>query len=278
MEDKIEKIGKSLIQHGKVNNRIYLLKLDPRDHKNIIPMLDELATREDYSKIFCKIQSDLFPDFLLQGYSMEAYVPQFYNGRTDCIMASKFRDEKRRLLPVREMELFIKLLSQTPVSESGFVNNHNRFHLGRLGIEDAVQVTEVFKHVFETYPFPVHDPQYIRETIIEGKARYFGIRENGKLAGVSTAETDMAGENAEMTDFAVLPEYRGMGMAFRLLMFMEDEMRSAGIKTGYTIARLKEPGMNKTFLRAGYNYTGTLVNNTNIGGRIESMNIFYKHL
>ena len=29
MQDKIEKIGKTIIQHGKTNNRIYLMKLLP---------------------------------------------------------------------------------------------------------------------------------------------------------------------------------------------------------------------------------------------------------
>ena len=81
-----------------------------------------------------------------------------------------------------------------------------------------------------------------------------------------------------MTDFAVLPEYRGQNLAFRLLVKMEQEMKYANIKTVYTIARLKVPGMNKTFLKSGYKFTGTLLNNTNIGGSIESMNIYYKHL
>ena len=36
--------------------------------------------------------------------------------------------------------------------------------------------------------------------------------------------------------------------------------------------------MNKTFLNAGYNYSGTLTKNTQIAGKIESMNVWYKHL
>ncbi|MDD4426034.1 MAG: hypothetical protein PHS40_08920 [Mariniphaga sp.] len=59
---------------------------------------------------------------------------------------------------------------------------------------------------------------------------------------------------------------------------MEQEMRKAGIINAYTIARLAEPGMNKTFMNAGYKFSGTLVNNTQIAGSIESMNIFYKPL
>jgi hypothetical protein len=36
--------------------------------------------------------------------------------------------------------------------------------------------------------------------------------------------------------------------------------------------------MNITFGRRGYRYAGTLVNNTWIGGAIESMNVWYKIL
>ena len=107
---------------------------------------------------------------------------------------------------------------------------------------------------------------------------YFGIKSENRLIGISTAEIDIVNKNAEMTDFAVLPEFRGQNLAFRLLVKMEQEMKYSGIKTAYTIARLKEPGMSKTFLKSGYKYSGTLVNNTNISGNIESMNIFYKQL
>ena len=59
---------------------------------------------------------------------------------------------------------------------------------------------------------------------------------------------------------------------------MEYEMQLQGIMTLYTIARSTSIPMNKTFLRLGYKYAGTLINNTNISGGIESMNLFYKHV
>ena len=56
------------------------------------------------------------------------------------------------------------------------------------------------------------------------------------------------------------------------------EMIQQGLKTAYSIARSLSPAMNITFVKNGYKYGGTLGNNTNIAGRIESMNIWYKHL
>ena len=52
----------------------------------------------------------------------------------------------------------------------------------------------------------------------------------------------------------------------------------AGYLTGYTIARALSPGMNITFARAGYRFGGLLWNNTQICGRLEPMNIWYKSL
>ena len=279
MPDIVEKIGESLIQHGKFNNRIYLLKLDPGDTNTIIPDLEKLALNEGYTKIFCKIPSNESPVFILNGYHIEAFIPRFYNGFSDCILVSKFFDEDRKNPPTEELALFDELLRFSNEKTVGKdIDNYYRYLSVELNADDVVDITEVFKQVFETYPFPVHDSSYILETMEKGNARYFGIRDGKKLIGLSTAEIDQEGKNAEMTDFAVLPKYRGYNLAFRLLLTMEKEMALTGIKTCYTIARLKVPGMNKTFIKAGYSYGGTLVNNTNIGGSIESMNIFYKHL
>ena len=246
------------------------------DMPQILGELEKLARSAGYTKIFTKIQADVLPEFISNGYKVEAYIPRFYKNKTDCIMASRFFDETREESP----EKLLKTFSELFVSVNGGtrLNGLESFEMCKLDEVDTDSISEVFRQVFETYPFPVHNPEYILKTMRNKTAVYFGIWDNGKLIGISTAETDFENENAEMTDFAVLPEYRGKKLAQHLLAFMEKEMKTAGIKTAYTIARLAEPGMNKTFLNAGYKYSGTLVNNTNISGSIESMNIFYKHL
>jgi hypothetical protein len=59
---------------------------------------------------------------------------------------------------------------------------------------------------------------------------------------------------------------------------MEQTVKMKGIKTAYTIARATSPGINITFARKEYRFGGRLINNTNISGRIESMNIWYKQM
>ena len=50
------------------------------------------------------------------------------------------------------------------------------------------------------------------------------------------------------------------------------------MKTAYTIARADSAAMNGVFHKTGYHYAGRLVNNTQIGGRIRNMNVWYKRL
>ena len=64
-----------------------------------------------------------------------------------------------------------------------------------------------------------------------------------------------------------------MGLAGLLLGRMEIEMLKKGITTLYTIARAYSYGMNITFARSGYIFSGTLPNNTQIAGGLETMNV-----
>ncbi len=105
---------------------------------------------------------------------------------------------------------------------------------------------------------------------------YFVAEKDGKIAAASSGEMDTENRNAEMTDFATRPEHRGTGLGSYLLERMEVEMDAIGMPTLYTIARSLSPGMNIVFSKMGYQYAGTLVNNTNISGQIENMNVWYK--
>ncbi|NQU42169.1 putative beta-lysine N-acetyltransferase, partial [bacterium] len=147
----------------------------------------------------------------------------------------------------------------------------------RLEDSDAEGTAKVFSQVFESYPFPIHDPVYIRQTMTE-HVSYYGILQKDKLIAVSSAEMDEKALNAEMTDFATLPEFRGAGLATALLQEMEKAMAEKGFPTLYTIARSISFGMNITFAKLGYTYSGTLHHNTHIIGSMENMNVWFKRI
>lgn len=280
MHDIMTKINNSTIQHGLRNNRIYLMHLNKEDVPEIIFELDDLAKKNSYTKIFAKIPYSSLRAFLKNGYSIEATIPHFFQGKEDCIFASKYFDVKRSC--TNNADLNKKVLENAFMKvklhlegENVFLDNAFLFRKAIPG--DALQMTKLYSQVFDSYPFPIFDPQYIKQTMISNVI-YFGIWKEGELIALSSCEMDLVNRNVEMTDFAVHPEYRGYNFSYFLLTQMEKDMQKLQIKTAYTIARSISYGMNATFAKCGYTFSGTLVNNTQIGGKIEDMNVWYKSL
>jgi putative beta-lysine N-acetyltransferase len=277
MYDRIHTIGHSIIQHGPLSRRIYLMKLSPNDLPGIVRTLDELATTSGYTKIFAKVPSSDAGTFLARGYRREAIVPGLYDGTRDGLFMAKYLDESRARDP-RDSEMRDILEAAIRKQDQGTGSEARREpSINTVSHADASEMSALYRQVFDSYPFPIHDPDYIRKNMLEN-IRYFCIREEGRIVSLASAEMDAESRNVEMTDFATLPDHRGSGHAVHLLARMEHEMAAIGIATAYTIARAMSPGMNITFAKLGYRYSGTLINNTNISGAIESMNVWYKHL
>jgi beta-lysine N6-acetyltransferase len=272
MMDVKDKI-KSRISCDAEGKRAYLMSLHPDDFPEITTYLDELAISNGYTKLFVKIQAAFAPAFFMSGYVLEAYVPCYYNGKEDAFFLGKYFDTERSLPENDALQPFLNMIQGMPTEK--VVNLDDAFRLSLLHEANAVEMAHVFSQVFDSYPFPVFDPDFLIRTMQEG-TRYYGIFEGTKLIAVSSAECDVKHKSAEMTDFAVLPAYRGKSFALILLQSMEKDLIDSGYLTLFTIARLHAVSMNKTFFNAGYKYSGTLHNNTQIAGNIESMNVWYK--
>ncbi len=276
MPDRIDKVGKSVIQHGKENNRIYLIKLDKDDVLSIIPELDALLEKEGYDKIFAKIPLWAVRQFTKAGYIKEAFVPGFYQGKTGVYFMSKFYKDRHDMedKACKEILHIIELAKNAQEKKRDLLES---CRLEKLQPADAEKLADLYKNVFKSYPFPIFDPEYLRQTM-QDNIFYFGIFDGEKLAAAASAETDPEALNVEMTDFATDPAFLGNGMASILLAEMEKFVKQKNFKISYTIARSISPGMNITFGRHGYTFAGTLKNNTQISGTIECMNVWYKLL
>jgi len=278
MHDTCETLGHSEIQHGPYSNRIYLMKLDRRDLPDIIAKLDQLTSEHGYTKIFAKVPVDAEGEFLNGGYRREASIPGFYGGSANAVFLGRYLDPSRAKPGNQaELEQVLELAKAKSCREPRECALPEGFSFFRCRPEHVEEMSRLYQEVFPSYPFPIHDSGYLLETM-ESHIDYFGILHGGDLISLASSEMDALGSNVEMTDFATLPEFRGRGLAQFLLQEMEDAMIGVGMLTAYTIARAVSPGMNITFSRRGYLYGGTLVNNTQISGSIESMNIWYKSL
>jgi putative beta-lysine N-acetyltransferase len=273
--DDMEILGGSIVQHGKLSDRVYLMKLSPQDRDHMVDRLDTLAREKGYSKIFAKIPATMEAVFLKGGYRVEARVPGLFNGDGEGLFMGRFLTPDRAR--VDNAGLLDRVLA-TALSRAGAVSpEDNRFRVRPMEPGQAGTMARLYGTVFSSYPFPIMDPGFIRDTMAS-HVRYFGVFEGRDLVALSSAEMDLASLSAEMTDFATLPHMRGQGLSGLLLSAMGQAVRSMGIRTAYTIARATSYGMNIVFARAGYGYGGTLVNNTHIAGGLESMNVWWADL
>ncbi|MDD4789797.1 MAG: putative beta-lysine N-acetyltransferase [Pirellulales bacterium] len=275
--DIIEKFGNSTIQHGKYNDRIYVIKIAPEDAASLPQSLKDRARKCKYSKIFAKVPAACARPFLNNGFECEAQVPRFYHGRESALLLGKFLSPWRSVSKTADQNERVMEACRQKQADAIELGRPDGATLRRCQPDDAEAMAQLYDDVFPTYPFPINDPAYIRQTMAS-HVFYFGVWMEGRLAALSSAEMDLEARNVEMTDFATLPDFRGQGLATLLLDAMEAEMRARNMATAYTIARAPSFGMNITFARMGYHFASQLVNNTNIGGRFEDMNVWYKHL
>lgn len=162
--------------------------------------------------------------------------------------------------------------------------------------QDAEGLARLFEEVFETYPYPVSDPDYLLRTsrrqptcvtlyrVLRQPSSSSSSSDSSSLGGeiiaAAAAEVDLVEGNAEVTDFAILPTIRGRGLGSRLLREIEEDVRRlTGVRDLYSIARAASIPMLAVLLKNGYQYQGTLVNNCIIGtSRFETLRLFTKRL
>jgi beta-lysine N6-acetyltransferase len=276
-QDVIEKFEGSVIQHGSYNDRISLIKLAPEISSTNPSSLIDLARRNNYSKIIARVPQCQRDIFSAAGFGEEAGIPAFYDAKVKAVFMGFYLKALRAQEPdPGQMDEILRIALEKQGGKSRCYLNDD-VSLRICNEADVSALADIYKKVFPSYPFPIQNPAYIRETM-ESHVDYFGIEASGGLVAVSSAEMDKKSSSAEMTDFATLPEWRGNGFSQCLLREMEKAMIKKGIKTAYTIARAMSPGMNVAFGKAAYQFGGRLKNNTNISGSIESMNVWYKHL
>jgi putative beta-lysine N-acetyltransferase len=275
--DAVLRRGNSIVQHGRINNRVYVMKLAPADIPEIIRYAEDLTRREGYTKIFVKVPESTVEIFSRAGYITEAIVPFFFRGKEPAVLMAKYSDPARKDIP--DATTIAEVLSAV----SGYAGKRivpglpDGFSLMHATTGDATEIAPLYRNDFKTYPFPIHDPEYIRESM-QGQIRYFIMRKSHLLAAVASCEIDAENLNAEVTDFATSPPFQGRGFAGILLHRIEADLKKEGILLAYTIARAISRPVNSVFAGAGYQYAGLLPNNTNICGSLESMNVWYKKL
>jgi len=273
MPDQVAVIGESTVQHGPENNRVYLMHLYAGDMPEMPGRLIALAGRLGYTKVIARVPAEALDGFFGEGYHVEAALPGLYRGRKDGFFVARFLDPARAADPAAAVDR--RLLLDRPSERR--IGLPDGFSIREALPEDAPAIARLYAETFATYPFPIGDADYLRRSMA-GDVRFFVVRRGETIAAASSAEMDTTGKNVEMTDFAVLPECRGLRLSAALLEAMEEAMLERGMKTAYTICRAGWYPVNRLFAGGGYRYGGTLIQNTQICGRCESMHVWHRPL
>lgn len=274
---KIEKIElenvTAKIKYDSFNKRIKIVNLKG----NLENLITELTSNYNkIGKIFSIVQKDKVEDFKEQDFIIEAKVDQFLNGEPGYFI-SKFLTPERKMsihLPEEE-EVLIR--SREYIGEGYNRPIYEEYTIRDGKKEDSEALAMLYDEVFETYPSPMNDPDYIQSAMDDHVFFKVALYDN-KIVSSASADMDPDYLSAEMTDCATTKAHRGNGLMGRLIFELERELKTRQYKVFYSTARAVSTGMNIVFAKHDYEYGGRLVNHCHICGQFENMNIWAKVL
>jgi putative beta-lysine N-acetyltransferase len=261
------------------NQRIKIINYEGPNYDALILRIGWLAEVNGFDKIICMAAQNDWGEFLKHGYVLEA-VLKYFNQGVDAFAMSKFRSQERLISNnlMNEIDLIEKIMFQLPSQGDSLQRQIPEGITLRMAItEDIPQLIALYQTVFESYPSPLVYQSYF-ETIFQ-KGTLFAVCARGdRVLAVASAELHPKLRNAELTDCATHIELRSLGLMSKILSFLEEELIRRNYVSSYSMARARSFGMNNVFFRLKYEFTGRMVNNCDIFGCYEDMNIWVKKL
>ncbi len=258
------------------NQRLRVYSYEATDYDALVLKLRWLAEANGFDKILCMAHAHDWERFLRHGYVLEAILKYYQNG-SDALVMSKFRSQERLTshCMMQEILLIEDLMSREVRPSRRPLPEGHEFRLARR--EDIAELTELYQTIFQTYPTPLIHASYL-EHIFESECLFAVCIHEGQIVSAASAELRPDLRAAELTDCATRPQARGRGLMSVLLKLLEEELRRREYFCSYTMARARSFGMNMVFYQLGYEFNGRLVNNCDIHGGYEDMNIWVKDL
>lgn len=246
------------------------------DFSKVLERAEKIARSENADKLIIKGRREHFTRLLENGYRFEASIDGYFLG-SDCLFFSKFLTDERKISKHwTEEDGIIKSVFHLK-GPGRTVSPPKAYVLKKMDHSDAAGLSMLYKSVFQIYPTPLNNPDYIIQTMNDGTI-YYGFIYDGHVVSAASAEVNAFYKNAELTDCATLKEHRKHGLMKILLERLEQELIDNGIFCSYSIARALSFGMNAVLYQLGYAYRGRLVNNVFIYDKIENMNVWVKDL
>jgi beta-lysine N6-acetyltransferase len=250
---------------------------DYRGNTNLlIEKAEELARKYQVEKLIMKARSEDFLHLYEKGFQPEAVVDRYFLG-SDAHFFSKFYTVERKKNDhwITEDGMIHSIYQLDTTIDKPYPPKE--YELKKADEACAEELSGLYRQVFQIYPTPLHDPEYVKKTMKEGTIYYVYFYQ-GKIVSAASAEVNSFYKNAELTDCATLTEHRKYGLMKIILRELERELKKQGIFCAYSIARSLSFGMNAVLFQLDYKYRGRLMNNCYIYDKLENMNMWVKNL
>ena len=244
--------------------------------KLLLEKADELAQHHKAEKLIIKGRSKEFLTLFERGLQPEAVVDRYFLGADACFFSKFYTpDRKKNDRWITEDGIIQGIYRLKPTMEKMLPSRE--YELKKADENCAEELAALYKQVFQIYPTPLHDPEYVKKTMKDGTIYYvFYYQEN--IVSAASAEINSFYKNAELTDCATITEHRKYGLMKIILQELERELKKSGIYCAYSIARSLSFGMNAVLYQLGFSYRGRLMNNCYIYDKLENMNMWVKDL
>ncbi|MBD1372545.1 putative beta-lysine N-acetyltransferase [Hazenella sp. IB182357] len=258
------------------NSRIKLIQYSKDSIESLVDHLEQLANDNDLSKVMIYADPEDISIFEKLGFELEGEISGFFDGDPACVL-SRFLNNGRSIQKdeakkdeIVEMAENADTLSEPPALEPGYA-------MRCATMDDAEALARIYDQVFKTYPTPMHDPAYVKKCM-ENDVYFTVVTYNGEVISTASADIFTNYNSAEITDCATLPEHRGKGLLSCIIFDLEQRMREKGVPNLFSLTRAVSTGMNMVISKLGFEYKGRLIQNSQIGGTFEDMNIWIKNI
>lgn len=238
-----------------------------------IDQLKRIGNETGAGKIIAYVQRKQKRFFEQRAFIQEGRIEGYFRGQNACCFSYFIDSERRNSQRIKEEDTLLKALQDDQVRSAP--GSLHEYVIRNVSEADASALADFMGSYFDTYPTPVHDPEYIKNAIT-GKYLFKIALFQGEIVCTASADCNQNLLNAEITDCLTHPAFRGQGLNSYLIDLLEEDLQKSGYITLFSLARAISPGMNRVFSNKEYHYGGRMVNNCSIMGAIEDMNIWSK--
>ncbi len=257
-----------------INNRVKVKSYLCWNFNAFNDYLEYIAATNNLSKtIIIAPESDWQQLFFL-GYSLEAINPWFFQGKPGFHLSRFLTPERNTANFMREEDANLK---QALRANQSLKSLSTGYQIRTADKNDIPGLIKLFSKVFKSYPTPLNNQVYLEKKLSDGTV-FKIVKYEQEIVSAASLDIDSRTKSAELTDCATLPDFRGQGLMSHLITNLEAEAVRLGLFTVYTIARALSVGINTVFARHGYKYGGRFINNCDICGKFEDMNLWSKKL